>query len=346
MTFSPLRLLAVVVFSLLLALPSLAFSWKQVKHQGVNYVPLSQVKSFYEFGTYKQSGRKLILSNQKRGGVRMELSPGGQKVLMNGVKFIFSHKIALINGQYHVSITDLLKLIHPVMRPDEIKNARRFDTVVIDAGHGGKDAGAVNRLGTEAGYNLIVAKLLQKRLLKMGFKVVMTRTDNRFLSLKERVNIANRYNNAIFLSIHFNAVSKGASQARGIETFTLSPIGVAHYGRGLKSSDFDARRGNYQDGANIALATTIHWGTIQKLKKRGMRVPDRGIRRARYTVLTGLKHPGILFEGGFLSHPTERRLIHSKAYQTTLADAMASAIKIYHKATGATKSGRTARRTP
>jgi len=73
-----------------------------------------------------------------------------------------------------------------------------------------------------------------------------------------------------------------------------------------------------------------------------MRVPDRGIRRARYSVLTGVKHPAILFEGGFMSHPTERRLIHTHAYQKTLAKSMAEAIAFYRKAT-LKRSKRTAR---
>ncbi len=321
-----------IAFSILTSL-SQAFQWNETSYKGNKYIPLRKVKEFYEFKTFKRSGRKIIISNPGKAGVTLQFHAGGQEVLMNGVKFIFSNAIVLLKGSHHVSSTDLIKVIHPILRPDEIRTAKAFDTVIIDPGHGGKDAGAVNRLGTEAGYNLKVARLLKDNLTKKGFKVVMTRESNIFLSLKQRVEIANRHKNAIFISIHFNAVGRGASRARGIETFTLSPVGVAHYGRSIKASDFQAKPGNYQDSANIALATAVHWGTLMTLNKRGMKVPDRGIRRARYSVLTGVKHPSILFEGGFLSHPSERRLIHSPNYQRTLAKSIAEAIAFYRKAT-------------
>ncbi len=326
--------LSALFLALFLIVPSAhAFEWNEKSHKGKKYVPIKKIKEFYDFKVMKHSGRKIIITKPGKGGMKLEFHAGGQQVLMNGVKFIFSNAIVLLNGSYHVSNTDLVKVIHPILRPDQIRSAKAFDTVVIDPGHGGKDAGAVNSLGTEAGYNLKVARMLKANLLKKGFKVIMTRDSDRFLTLKQRVEIANRHKNAIFISIHFNAVGRGSSRARGIETFTLSPIGVAHYGRSLKASDYEARRGNYQDSANIALATAVHWGTIVTLKERGMAVPDRGIRRARYSVLTSVNHPAILFEGGFLSHPTERRLIHSRAYQQTLAKSMAEAIAFYRKAT-------------
>jgi N-acetylmuramoyl-L-alanine amidase len=64
-----------------------------------------------------------------------------------------------------------------------------------------------------------------------------------------------------------------------------------------------------------------------------MEVPDRGVRRARFSVLTGVKHPAILLEGGFMSHPTEARLIHSTAYQKTLARSICDSIVFYRTAT-------------
>ncbi len=306
--------------------------WEVKNHQGHQYVPLNLVKKYYRMHTLAKSGRYLVMKNKE---VTIKFKPGGQEVLMNGVKFIFSKAIISLQGKYHISTTDLTKIVNPVLFPTSIKEAKVFDTVIIDPGHGGKDAGAVNSLGTEADYNLKVARYLQANLKKRGFKVVMTRNSDRFLSLKQRVDIANRYSNAIFISIHFNAAgSRGRSSARGIETFTLSPVGVAHYGRGLKNSDWISRSGNAQDSANIALATSVHWSAIKRLRKGVYpSIADRGIRRARYSVLTGLKHPGLLFEGGFLSHPTERRYIHKASYQHALGEAIGDAIFFYRKAT-------------
>ena len=305
-------------------------SWQIKEYRNHKYVPLSQVKDFYNLTSMTKSGSYIILKNSD---VELKFRAGGQEVLMNNVKFIFSHAVISL-GSYHISIMDLKKVIDPVLRPFKIKAAKGFDTVIIDPGHGGKDPGAVNSLGTEAGYNLKIAKLLQDNLRKRGFKVVMTRSTDVFLTLQERVKLANLYRDAIFISIHFNSVgSRARSQARGIETFTLSPVGVAHYGRGAQASDNIERMGNAQDSANIALATAVHWSSIQLLARAKLEVPDRGIRRARYSVLTGVKHPAILFEGGFMSHQKEKFLINNPTYQRTLAKSMCEAIVFYRKAT-------------
>ncbi len=336
---SPLRTSFLLFLAFIFPVLGANVDWKITEHRGLRYVPLSQVKSHYAFTSLTKSGNEIYLKNHE---VTLRFRAGGQEVLMNGVKFIFSNAIISLRGRYHMSVTDLLKVVDPILNPHQI--AKSFDTVIIDPGHGGRDAGAVNSLGTEAGYNLKVARMLKDRLIKRGFKVVMTRESDVFLSLKQRVQLANRYKNAVFISIHFNSVGRtGRSRARGIETFTLSPVGVAHYGRSLKKSDLIPRQGNAQDTANIALATTVHWASLQKLndpKGAKMDIPDRGIRRARYSVLTGIKHPAILFEGGFLSHPKEKHLIHTLTYQKTLAYAIGDAIFLYREATlGRTKRG-------
>ena len=324
-------ILAVLVLLMAAAAQGKNVDWKPATHKGVDYVPLFQVKTFYNFPTLSQSGSDITLENKE---ITIKFRLGGVEVLMNDVKFIFSNPIVTLNEKSHVSVTDLLKIIDPILLPKTIKSATPFDTVIIDPGHGGNDAGAVNHLGTEAYYNLKVGRLLRDQLSKYGFKVVMTRNSDRFLSLKQRVQVANKYKNAIYVSIHFNSIGgRARNEARGIETFTLSPAGVPHYGRSLKASDALDLAGNKQDSANIALATAIHWGTRKKLKSKGMSVPDRGIRRARFSVLTGVNHPAILFEGGFMSHPTESRLIHSSIYQETLAQAFCESIIFYRSAT-------------
>ena len=319
----------ILSFCLLLPVGAQQVEWKMKEYRGNKYVPLSQVKEFYNLTSMTQSGREIILKNSQ---LTLKFQAGGQEVFMNDVKFIFSNAIVAL-GTYHMSVTDLLKVIDPVLRPTKIAGAKAFDTVVIDPGHGGKDAGAINSLGTEAAYNLKVSLLLREELVKRGFKVVMTRSSDVFLTLQERVKLANKYRNAIFVSIHFN--SAGSRRARGIETFTLSPEGVAHYGRSLKESDFLKKPGNKQDSANIALATAIHWTSLKRLNSSSLKltVHDRGIRRARFSVLTGVQHPAILIEGGFLSHPKEKYLINTSTYQRTLAKAVGDGIFLYRQAT-------------
>ena len=297
--------------------------WERVRHDNREYVTVRSIRKFYNFQSMKVKGSFLELENR---AVKIRFTIGGQEVFMNNVKFVFSFKVLPLKGRYLVSRLDLGKLVDPVLRPSYIQTSTPFDTVIIDPGHGGNDPGAVNRHGVEANYNLAVARSLKQQLEARRFKVIMTRNSDRTLSLTERVDLANRFQNAIFISIHFN--SGGGGRAEGIETFTLSPAGVAHYGRGLRLEDNKRRNGNTQDSANIALATAVHSTCLLKTSR-----PDRGIRRARFSVLTGVKHPAILLEGGFMSHSYEARLIANSTYQRNLASAITDAVMKYRLAT-------------
>ncbi len=323
---------AVAIATLLVGsiLPASAQDWAITKLDGRDYVSIDSIKKFYGFHTATKNGNSVTLSSTdaaKRNGVLMKLQIGSQECLINNVKFIFTNNVESGGSLGLVSRMDLAKLIDPVLRPSFIPNAGNFRTVILDAGHGGKDPGATNPLGTEATYNLALAGRVKTLLEKAGFKVFLTRTSDRYYSLQERVDIANGVkDDAIFVSLHFNS---GGRDARGIETFTLSPPGVAHYGADVKSSDAVTRRGNEHDSANIALATAVHGSILRRL---GANTFDRGIKRARFSVLSGVRHPAILFEGGFMSHPYEARLIANDKYQAAIASGIEDAVIRYQRA--------------
>jgi len=327
-------LAALILAVLFVAAPPAAKAggdWVTTKIDGRDYVSVENIKKFYGFTDLSRSGNEITLKNGK---VRMQLRVGSQECLMNNVKFVFTDKVESRGNSVLVSRMDLAKLIDPVLRPNFIPNAGNFRTVIIDPGHGGKDPGAVNSLGTESAYVLKVSLMLKSLLEGKGYKVVMTRSTDRFLSLQERVTLANAVvEPAIFISIHFN---HGGRNARGIETFTLSPPGVSHYGRGLRSGDMAERTGNQHDSANIALATAVHGMVLHRL---GTNTFDRGIKRARFSVLSGVRHPAILFEGGFMSHSYEARLIHNEQYQKALCAGIVDAVERYRHAVGMRPSG-------
>lgn len=304
--------------------------WDVVKISDRDYVSVDSVKNFYNFTKMTRTGESICLENPR---VVMDLKVGSQECLMNGVKFVLSYPVETSGSKVVMSRMDLAKLIDPVLRPNYIKNAGDFRTVILDAGHGGKDAGATNPYGTEAGYTLSVTKKAKAMLQAKGFKVVMSRETDVYLTLQERVNLANAVkDNALFISVHFNS---GGRAAHGIETFSLSPQGVAHYGRDVKSSDFSTFNGNEHDSANIALATSVHGSVLQRLgnQDKGTGVSfDRGIKRARWSVLTGVRHPAILVECGFVTHPYEARLIENEAYQNAVAAGLTDAIIKYRYA--------------
>ncbi len=301
-----------------------ARAWEVVTYAEREYVTAESLRAFYGFKELRRSGNRVELDRPE---ILLQMAVGDQDCVINGVKFVLSNKVEEVDSKVLVSRMDLVKLIDPVLRPTYIANAGAFQTVILDPGHGGKDPGATSMYGNEASYNLTVANKVKGELVKRGFKVVMTRTSDTFLSLQERVDVANEYKDAVFIAIHFNS---GGRSARGIETFTLSPMGVAHYGRELKPSDFRANSGNTYDSANVALATAVHGSVLGRLGKAN--TFDRGIKRARYSVLSGVSHPSILLEGGFLSHPTEAQLINSARYQEALALGVAEAVVKYRNA--------------
>ncbi|MBK1835489.1 N-acetylmuramoyl-L-alanine amidase family protein [Roseibacillus ishigakijimensis] len=303
-----------------------AVTWENVTIGKESYVTVRSIKDFYGFTTMRRAGSKLVL--EKR-GVRIEFLVGQQSVWMNQIKFVFTYPIKQSGGRYLVHRIDLVKLFDPVMRPHNVcTTPTRIDTVIIDPGHGGRDPGTVSPHGNgnEKDHALAVSRKLAAQLQERGFKVGLTRRDDRYLSLQQRVDYANQFPNALFISIHFN--SGGGGRAHGIETFTLSPQGVAHYGRGLKASDFTEKPGNNNDSANVALATAVHSNVIKATGRE-----DRGIRRARYSVLSGVKHPALLLEGGFLSNRVEGSYIRRSDYQDRLAYSIAEAVVKYKMAT-------------
>jgi N-acetylmuramoyl-L-alanine amidase len=181
-------------------------------------------------------------------------------------------------------------------------------TVVIDAGHGGKDPGAVASDGTkEKDLNLDVAKRLEKHLKAMGFSTIMTRTDDTFIELANRPGLANNNYADFFMSIHFNAFSKTSN---GIETL---------YYPNEVNDDYTLN--------NRSIAEIFHTEVI-KATKRG----SRGINpRPNLQVLNKSKMPAILAELGFITNPEELALAKTERYREDSARALAVSILKYFR---------------
>lgn len=303
--------------------------WKVVKVEGRDYVTGQSMQLFYRFNTHKVEGKHVWFRNPN---LIIKGQVGSQELLVNNIKFILSYPVLYQGGQALFSRLDLCKLIEPVIRPSYIGSSSSFDTVVLDAGHGGHDSGAKGVYGYEKNYALAMVFAVRDALIKRGFKVILTRNNDTFLSLTSRVAVANKTPNSIFISIHFNS---GGSAASGIETFALTPQGSASSvarGGGFSNT---ARVGNQFDSENIALATAVHAQVVHRFK-----LVDRGIKRARWTVLTGCTRPGILFEGGFVTNSRECQLIASDQYRKALSEAIGDAVTNYRRALAPRAAGR------
>jgi N-acetylmuramoyl-L-alanine amidase len=174
--------------------------------------------------------------------------------------------------------------------------------IIIDAGHGGKDAGSTEGAIEEKSITMSYANALKKALAKHNVKVITTRSGDEWLSLKERTEISKNHKEALFISIHVNqAKSDGA---KGFEIF----IPESNHAEFLKSQKF-ARSIEYQmqDGE----------------------MASRGIKSANYWILTHTECPVVLVELGFMSSEIDRALLTSEEYEETWARKMASSIYVY-----------------
>jgi len=225
------------------------------------------------------------------------------------------------------------------------KEKWEFKTIVIDAGHGGKDPGAVGYKGTkEKDIALDVAKRLEKKLSKnMNVKVVMTRDEDVFLRLSERTKIANESNGNLFISIHTNAAED--RRASGFETFLIGPNkneaavrvaarenavleleGVA----GKKLTNEDLIQATIAQSAFASKSEQFASMVQQEIKKR-VQSRDRGVKQAGFYLLMGASMPNVLVELGFISNPSEEKKLRSPQYRDQLATAIYRAVEQYKK---------------
>ena len=225
------------------------------------------------------------------------------------------------------------------------KEKWEFKTIVIDAGHGGKDPGAVGYRGTkEKDIALDVAKRLEKKLSKnMNVKIIMTRDEDVFLRLSERTKIANENNGNLFISIHTNAAED--RRASGFETFLIGPnkneAAVRVAARENAVLELEGTTGKKLTNEDLIQATIaqsafaskseLFASMVQKEIKKRVQSRDRGVKQAGFYVLMGASMPNVLVELGFISNPSEEKKLRSPQYRDQLATAIYRAVEQYQK---------------
>ncbi|SUO92007.1 N-acetylmuramoyl-L-alanine amidase [Suttonella indologenes] len=226
---------------------------------------------------------------------------------------------------------------------------KRDIVVCIDAGHGGKDPGAINQTLNlrEKDLVLAISKRLQRQLDTMpGYRVVMTRNNDIFIPLRERTNICRRAKGDLFVSIHADAVER--SEPSGSSVYILSTTGAtSQLARYLANSenavdlkwgvdvekyddDIQAALLNIQQEATLESSNILASKTISELGKIG-KVHKRHVERANFTVLRSPEIPSMLVETAFISNLSDAKLLASQAYQEKLARAIAGSIDAYFR---------------
>ncbi|MGT0095191.1 N-acetylmuramoyl-L-alanine amidase [Helicobacter pylori] len=219
---------------------------------------------------------------------------------------------------------------------------KKHKKIVLDAGHGGKDCGAMSaNLVCEKDIVLEVVKFLHKELKKRGYSVLLTRDKDIYIDLVARTELANKKGADLFISVHANSIPKrSTSNAHGIETYFLS---TARSERARKVAEQENKddvnlmdyfsKSLFLNSLNTQrliisnkLAIDVQYGMLQSIRKNYPDVVDGGVREGPFWVLAGALMPSILIEIGYNSHAIESKRIQSKPYQKILAKGIADGI--------------------
>ncbi|MBC5623390.1 N-acetylmuramoyl-L-alanine amidase family protein [Butyricimonas hominis] len=255
----------------------------------------------------------------------------------------------MINQCRFVGFLLVIFLLGGIKTLDAQDNLGRITCICIDAGHGGKDPGAISGRLREKDITLAVALKLGKMIKDAypNIKIVYTRTKDVAVDLRERGRIANKAKAQLFISIHVNKFSK--STVRGVETYVLglhkseASFQVAmkeneaiHYEEdySVKYDGFDPKKAesyimfNFLKNSHLKNSMEFAAPVQNELVKR-TKMPDREVRQAGFIVLMDVGMPAVLIETGFISNPHDQKILTSESGQTNLARAVFSGFQSY-----------------
>ncbi len=273
---------------------------------------------------------------------------GSNIVLIGDEKVVLSEPVEIEKSAIMVPYDFNRKVMSRMVAPGMLSfgglSERKIKNILIDPGHGGKDPGAIGARGTkEKDVVLSIARQLSKLLRARGFHVEMTRKDDRFVSLKERTEIASRAKADLFISIHANASKM--KKATGIEVYSLRNLSVSEINSKQRKRNQYLLFRNFSmkpDNTLKSILSDILYKhkcleddllaayAAKKLSVHA-RAKNRGDKKSGYFVLKNTIMPSILIEVGFLSNPREEELLKSKAYQLKMARSLAQVIIDYNE---------------
>ncbi|HEG8377282.1 TPA: N-acetylmuramoyl-L-alanine amidase [Campylobacter coli] len=226
-------------------------------------------------------------------------------------------------------------------------NFKSDKPIVLDAGHGGKDSGALSdKKGSLKEKDIVLSTTLKlgNELKKRGYKVLYTRSSDKFINLRDRTKYANDKRADLFLSIHANAAPNAskAKSSEGVETFFLSPARSERSKKAAeKENQGDFEEINYFSKQSILnflnrekivasnkLAIDVQKNILTQTRKK-YKIVDGGVREAPFWVLVGAQMPAILIEIGYITHPSEGKRIANKSFQDTLVKGIADGVENY-----------------
>jgi N-acetylmuramoyl-L-alanine amidase len=316
-------------------IPSYTSSFKD----GILYIILKNASA--DVSKLKNSGGKGVIKE-----IRAKNINSNVELQISVTKDYSASEVLNINNSYDLMITIHNKIF--AVKENRNKEKWDFNVVVIDAGHGGKDVGAIGINGVrEKDVNLGVAlklgKLIESNLKDV--KVVYTRSNDTFVELYKRGKIANENGGKLFISIHCNSTPKRPTDASGFEVYLLRPgrtqeaIRIASRENGVIQYEDNPKRYEKLTDENFILVSMAHSSYMKYSEKfsdlldkqfeNNLDYGSRGIKQAGFYVLVGASMPSVLIETGFLTNPKDAAYLKSEKGQSKLAESILTAIKKY-----------------
>ena len=284
------------------------------------HIPVRTFARTHGFQRIQETDKQLILSGQIH---RLTVEKGGRRVYLNGVTLWLNQPVIVVNGHWSFSAVDVENTLAPIIQPGPGLRGRGARIIVIDPGHGGRDSGAVSATAIqEKAVALDIANRMRRQLVAQGHTVYLTRHADQYLDLEERARRAKTWNADVFVSVHANSSTN--TDATGIETFILSIPGETSTNHTNATPSQLTHEGNRHNAANMLLGYEL-----QKTMLAATNAEDRGVRRARFTVLRDAPAPAALVEVGFLSNPAEAARLGTAAHRERLARALSLGIENY-----------------
>jgi N-acetylmuramoyl-L-alanine amidase len=261
-----------------------------------------------------------------------------------------TNEVINIDKSNDLQVTIHNKLFKKNDSANKLKDKWEFDVIVIDAGHGGKDAGAIGVNGVkEKDINLSIAlklgKLIEENMKDV--KVVYTRKTDKFIDLYKRGKIANENNGKLFISIHCNSIPKKPSDANGFEVYLLRPgrtkeaIAIAEFENSVIQYEENPNRYEKLTDENFILVSMAHSSYMKYSEKfaeflhkefdKHPTLNSRGVKQAGFYVLVGASMPSVLIESGFLSNTKDAKHLSTASGQQKFAEYVFNGIKKYRE---------------
>ena len=317
---------------------------------GGEYISLVKLCGAYGINlNWDDITRKAVIEKK---GNSITLMASGDKILLNGAVRKLDRPVIMAGGAVYVPVSFarnnlgyLVDSYTPESVPEEAVKSFAIKTIVLDPGHGGKDAGAVGRRLRirEKDLNLRVAMRVKSILEENGIRVIMTRDDNTFIPLPERARIANKSGADLFVSLHINA--SRSKNMNGFECYYLSEA-LDDNSRALEAREnASLKLGDGADAINDSknVSTTLWDMTLTENRAESVElarsicgavensggIENRGIKSARFYVLKYSRIPAVLVEMGYISNRVEEAKLKDPQFLERLTNAVASGILRY-----------------